>query len=135
MAIVAGAGNPAGSGGTAGVGTSLNYIGDHAYAFSGVVNDSSSGSAATTALKFSTGSNYIVGTIDMIIDETLNNQQYVDVRINGESVFKGSWDAEPNQLSGRPLTQIILPSYADCEIKWGSSADRNATIIFVGRVY
>ena len=40
MAVIAGAGNPAGSGGTSGIGKGLTYVGNFAYAYSGAFADS-----------------------------------------------------------------------------------------------
>ena len=59
MALVGGGGAPnvTGSGGTAGTGTGLNYLGNHAYANAGTADVSTS---STTRLNFSTGSEYIV---------------------------------------------------------------------------
>ena len=61
MALVGGggAGNVAGSN-PAGVGTSINYIGNHAYAYAGALSASTS---AETRLNFTTGALYIVGRI------------------------------------------------------------------------
>ena len=66
MALVGGGGAPnvAGSNPT-GTGTGLNYIGDHAYAYSGEVDNN--GSSATTALKFTTGNEYVLGQMHFII--------------------------------------------------------------------
>ena len=118
----------------------LELVGDragnvHGYAYSGVINDAGSGSAAALALKFTSGNYYFVGILDMITDTLTNDQRYVDVTFNGASVFKGTWDNEPYALGGGPLTTLIIPSYTEVEVKWGSSADKNATIVLTGRIY
>jgi len=112
----------------------LSIAGDYAYAYSGVVSDSSSGSAATTALNFTSGNYIVVGELNMITNDVLNNQHYVDVIFNGESIFKGSWDAEPYAITG-PLTSLIIPPRTVVIVKWGSSAAKDATIVITGRVY
>ena len=56
-----GAGNVSGGSNPAGIGQSLNYIGDHAYATSGMIAGSTS--ANTTYLEFETSNGYIVGEL------------------------------------------------------------------------
>ena len=62
-----GGGNPVvGGSNPSGTGSSINYIGEHAYAYSGEIT---SGSGTTkTLLNFITASNsYIVGTIHLVL--------------------------------------------------------------------
>jgi len=137
-----GGGPPVGStsGAFTGAAEALELIGaaggnfSHAYAYSGVINDNASGSAAALALKFTSGNYYFVGVVDMITDTLLNDQRYLDVTFNGVSVFKGSWDNEPYAIAG-PVTNLIIPPYTEVEVKWGSSGNKNATIVLTGRVY
>jgi len=119
---------------TASVGLNLNIIGNHAYAYSGFINDAGSGSAATLAIKFTSGNYYLVGELNMITDDVLNNQHYIDVIFNGLSVFKGAWDAEPYAITG-PLTSLVIPPFTEVQVKYGSSADKNATLVVTGRIY
>ena len=61
MALVGGGGAPNVAGSNpAGTGTSLNYIGDHVYAYSGTFQ---SLNATATMLQFTTGSEYIKGQL------------------------------------------------------------------------
>ena len=138
MALLGGAGNPVG-GSFTGPAEALELVGDragnvHGYAYSGVINDAGSGSAAALALKFTSGNYYLVAELNMITDDVVNNQHYIDVTFNGASVFKGAWDAEPYAITG-PLTSLVIPSYTEVEVKCGSSADKNATIVLTGRIY
>ena len=57
MALIAGAGNPVGSGGTAGTGTGINYIGEHAFAYSGTV--AIAPNSFTRMLRFNMGPQYL----------------------------------------------------------------------------
>lgn len=132
--IIGGAGNPVG-GSFTGPAEALEIVGDHAYAYSGVINDASSGAADALALKFTSGNYYFVGVLDMLTDTLVNDQRYLDVTFNGTSVFKGSWDNEPYALGGGPVTTLIIPTYTEVEVKWGSSADKNATLVLTGRIY
>jgi len=136
MALVGGggAGNTAG-GNPSGTGSGLNYIGDHAYGFSGETTDAASGSAATTCLKFTTGSSYIVAKINWLTDYQGGNDTYIDVLIDGQSVFKGVYDTDPHVVNDQPL-EILIPSYSDFEFKWGTTGvTKSMTVVLVGRVY
>ena len=64
MALIGGggAGNVAGGANPSGTGTSLNYIGNHAYANSGVIQTETS---AAPHLNFTTGGEYIVGELEL----------------------------------------------------------------------
>ena len=132
-----------GGGGIVGVGNTftgpaeaLEIVGRHAYAYSGVVFDNSSSAANTTALSFTSGNYLFVGQIDMLTDILINSQRYVDVQLNGATVFKGGWDSSDDPgLDLNPLMQIIIPAYTEVVIKWGSSTDQNATIALTGRIY
>jgi len=120
---------------TASIGLNLNVIGKHAYAYSGVINDAGTGAANALALKFTSGNYYFVGILDMITDTLVNDQRFVNVTFNGTSVFKGSWDNEPYALGGGPLTTLIIPPFTEVQVKWGSSGDKNSTIVLTGRIY
>jgi len=135
MAFLAGAGNPAGSGGTAGTGKGLNYIGDHAYAYSGVIQDNGTGAANATLLDFTTGGTYIVAELNLITDVLINSQRYIDIEFSGESIFKGAWDSSEPMKNLQPLVGLLIPPYTRVVIKWGSSTNQLATLTLVGRAY
>ena len=88
-----GGGNPVSGANPAGTGQNLNYIGKHAYAFSGVVTDNSSGSAATTVLKFTTGNAYIVAKLTVTNDESGNAPIYLEAFTNGEKIIRAVSDS------------------------------------------
>ena len=117
-----------------GIGASVNYIGNHCYATSGSIADSSSGSAATTLFDFSVGSSYIVATINVISTHEGSAAIYLDAIIDGESVFEGKTDDEPNLYMAMPL-KILLPPYSKFTLKYGSSTNTTMTAVLVGDVY
>ena len=114
----------------------LEIAGDFAYAYSGVVFDNSSSAASTTALSFTTGNYLFLGQLDMLTDILTNSQRYVDIQLNGTTIFKGGWDASDDPgLDLNPLMQIIIPAYTEVVVKWGASTDQNATFSLTGRIY
>ena len=48
----------------ASTGLGIRYIGEHAYALSGIERDAGTGGANTTLLNFTSGAGYIRGTLD-----------------------------------------------------------------------
>ena len=131
-----GAGNPVAGSNPAGIGTALNYIGNHAYAYSGIITDNNSGSAATTALKFTTGNSYINTKIIITTDEIGAQQQFVSVILDGQVILKHASDSSStsNDFFDQPF-RILIPPYSDFEVKIGAGATIDFTAMLVGRVY
>ena len=130
-----GGGNPV-SGNPAGTGQTLNYIGKHAYAYSGVVTDGGSSSAATTILKFTTGNAYITAKLTLLNDETGSGLIYVVANMNGETVLRANFDAS---ASGSPPMDtpihMLLEPHSTFELKAGSTTSVDFTAFIVGEVY
>ena len=121
-----GAGNVAG-GNPAGTGTGLNYIGDHAYAYSGSITAANSSSADTTMLDFSTGQHFVVGTVAFQTTEHAANIIYFEVLVNGESIIAGAWDnSGSGQASANTPIDLVLPSFSRIQVKWGISGGSGA---------
>jgi hypothetical protein len=132
-----GAGNVSG-GNPAGTGTGLNYIGKHAYAYSGSV--AIPPNSLTTMLKFSTGNQYIVGSFQFTgsFSSLGNDSVRYQLLVNGEVIEDTEYTpANDAQYADAP-TPILLPSYSSIEIKathnqGGNNIDFQAMII--GEVY
>ena len=136
MALVGGggAGNVSGSN-PSGTGTSLNYVGQHAFAYSGDVSVTGS---LTTMLEFSTAEQYVVGyyQIHGTFAQIGNNQITIELTINGESIVHTFWtfvDEDVSALENR----ILLPPYSRVrfQLAQASGADRNMQLTLQGRVY
>jgi hypothetical protein len=140
MALIAGggAGNPVG--GTAGVGTSLNYVGDFAYAYSGAADAASS---SDTRLKFSTGNEIIVGKItgNGACDATSlgdGNITSFTIQVNGETVSVMKVDTSTEDSPMTAVNNLILAPYSEVTVlsqSDGAGTDRVTTVLFTGRVY
>ena len=128
---VGGAGNPVG-GSFTGPAEALEIVGNHAYAASGVINDASSGSAATTMLKFTSGNFYFVGWLNFSSDETSTGSLFLDLKYNGTSVIATK---EEHPAIDLQHYYILIPSYTEVELKWGSSGSKNATAFLSGKIY
>jgi len=135
MAIIGGAGNPVG-GSFTGPAEALEIVGNHAYAYSGVINNVGGGSATSTMLSFTTGNYYYQGILNIIDDNITGSvTMFIDITFNGVSVYKGAWDNSPDMASTSPLVTLIIPSYTEVVVKWGCSNDRNGSIAMTGKIY
>jgi hypothetical protein len=129
-----GAGNIAGSN-PAGTGTSLNYIGNHAYASSGVVSVNNVESAL---LRFSTGNEYIRAIIQFNGGASGGGDNYVyrvkyDSQIIQEYVTNSNTDDSPNQK-----LNLIIPPYTNVECTAVNASDDSSNdqiVSLSGRVY
>jgi len=142
MALVGGggAGNTAGSGGTAGTGKGLNYVGDHAFAYSG--NVLTAGSLAyTNLLSFETGNHYIVGKlVSYGATDKANPSQgahsLTQIEVNGESVALIKLESGTEDMPAVATVPLMIPPNAKIVISLSAeSADWYSSVSFVGRVY
>jgi len=129
---ITGAGNP--TGGTAGVGKGLNYIGDHAFAYSDSITPTGGASADTVALQFATGSGYIVAKVQASCTAVGNEDRYTDILFNNQAVVKLKADGAPDFYDLFPI-RIIVPPYTNVIIKVGEVGSAPFNVQFTGRVY
>ena len=140
MALIGGggAGNVAGSNPT-GTGGSLNYIGDHCYAYSGGFGATTT---AQTTLEFETGGQYIVGEMltlgGVAFDTTGGLKSAFRISINGEVVAVTLIDNQTDHSTSNNSIPMLLAPYSRVKVEVDSD-DTNAnvlsTTIFTGRVY
>lgn len=135
---ITGGGNPLGSGGTAGVGKGLNYIGDHATATSGIIAVGSAGVGSySTLLSFSTGSSYIVAQFHFSrgLSAAPANDYVWRLYLNGNIIME--FDDTASDRIEYPV-KLIIPPYADIEVtaaNISTTTNTNLTAIITGRVY
>jgi hypothetical protein len=136
MALIGGggAGNVAG-GNPSSTGTGLNYIGDHAYAYSGAIEVPQS---TTTLLNFDTGTQYIKGILAIQNGSGSGDDMRYEISFNSQVVAKiyaGSGDIF-NQFQF-PIN-FVLPAYTRVLVtayNISSGSGREHTATFTGRVY
>ena len=135
-----GGGNPVGGSNPSGTGSSINYIGKHAYATSGTFEQSTS---QQTMLNFTTGAQYIVGTLTCCGAVEMNTPQSggitgFQLKINSEVVFLADTDTNANDQPGQATIKLLIPPFSHfnlvCEAT-ADDADELVTAVFVGEVY
>ena len=137
MALVGGggAGNVTGSN-PAGTGSTLNYVGEFAYANSGVIT--TDGGNESTLLEFDTAGSVIVGRTQFSY-LSINQSDDILFRIyfNGE-IIAGVQYPHVNTGSHTNYFEIIIPPYTNVKITGDnveSSTNRDLTAMVIGRVY
>ena len=120
----------------AGPGLGIRYIGEHCYAYSGTVTDSSSGTAASVCLDFHTGAEYIEARVSILSDEVGGAGLYTRIELNGEVVFRQNIDSSSSggHQYDNPFYMIIPPT-THFKLLVGANADVDFTAMLSGRVY
>ena len=126
--MLLGAANPAGTG------TSINFVGSHAYAY----NYNSAASGTFTALDFNTGNEYIVGYVTAGQDNKQGAEHEFRLKINSEVVFECKNDNGTEITAYSPFTApayVLLPPNSHILMEVEMSASSPVSVIFVGEVY
>tara|TARA_Y100000588_G_scaffold390106_1_gene494597 strand:- start:1767 stop:2180 length:414 start_codon:yes stop_codon:yes gene_type:complete len=137
MALVGGGGSPNVAGSNpAGTGTSLNYVGQHAYAYSGTIAITGS---ATTMLEFVTAEQYVLGELNFsgVWGNLGSSAVTMTLNINGEDTIVNTVaNTSARDVEGTPYP-ILLPPYSRIVISMSqaSGSDRDFQATIVGRVY
>jgi len=134
MAILGGASNVAGSN-PAGTGRGLNYIGDHAFSFSGIVTDATSGAANTVLLDFTTGGSYFVGTLNFTDDHVAADNIFFSVTMDNTIVVDLAYKSGGAGNDSLNPWEILIPPYSRVQVKFGATSSVDGTAWLVGRVY
>jgi len=123
-----------GSNVVAGAGLELNYVGNHAYAYSGAITVSAGGSADTTMLNFTTGAHVIRGFVSWFSEATTTEDEFVIIKLNGVITVQSRYSHAYHSSADQPL-EIIIPPYTNVECLFGNSGGTTATLQLTGRVF
>jgi len=127
-------GNPTG-GSFTGPAEALDIYGDFAAAYSGVISDAASGSAASSMLKFTTGNFNFVGHLNLTDSAVANDNMYLVMTLNGATVINLVYRSGAAGTDNLNPYNVLIPSYTEVEIKFGSSGTVDGTAWLVGRIY
>ena len=138
MALV-GAGNPVGGSNPAGTGTSLNYIGDYAFAYSATFAGATS---SIEVLGFATGSELLVGKFNLNsciqIDTANITGTFFRINFNGEQVGIAFSGNGANDSPSSAMINMIIPPYTNVTVDaWadGTAGSSLGNVQFTGRIY
>lgn len=144
MALIAGAGNPTGGSNPAGTGTTLNYIGDFAYAYSGKLAADSG--TPYTVLKFTTGSGIVRAEcqLNAPVDDDDGGASGIagataDIQFNNQTVaLLAVSGVTADRHKALAVQDLIIPPFTEVEVivtAGATAADKFSTTTIVGRVY
>ena len=116
----------------ASTGPGIRYIGDYAYAYSGVI--ASATSSVETLLSFTSGSGFIVGEIAFTETERAAEAVRFNVEFNDIEIITVEYDHSPPQDNPAPYP-ILIPPFTKVVATWRTGGSANGTGWIVGRVY
>ena len=129
-----GGGNPVGGANPAGTGSVLNYVGNHAYAYSGAI----ACGTETTLIDAATGNNYIVAKFQpSVIADTSDNMQF-NIKIDGQLITRIQITSSTATTPYEEVEIIIAPNARleiTCLNQSGSQNERDCAAMLTGRVY
>jgi hypothetical protein len=121
---------------TASIGKTLNYIGDHAYAFSGLINVQNTDD---TFLLFDTSSEYMVGHFQCYNGSNTAEQIRWDIFFNDILIIQFNQEGRGSAFRGQGADQdIVIPPFTQVKVTGlnsGSSVDVNGFVAFTGKIY
>ena len=132
-----GGGPPVGSwAGASGTGTGLNYVGDHAFAYSGAISVDDN---ETVILgPFATGREYVVGHIQLNIVQDTPDDYFYRIKINSELVTGYLSIGAQQGTDANNALQVLIAPYSTVEITAQNVSDDSSNSIVatvIGRVY
>ena len=131
-----GVGNPVSGANPSGTGTILNYIGKHAYAYSGNVSVDGN---HTTMVKMSTQNSYVVGTLQVGSSESGNDDIELILLLNNENIIVQSFsNTFSTSIQGYNEIEVLIPPFSTIELTLKVAGGNPPTIcqaMFQGRVY
>ena len=133
MPLVGGGGSPnvAGAGGNpSGVGNTLNYIGEHAYAYSGAIDVDDN---ATSLLKFTTGGLYVKGKFQpqyMVANAGAGSEDYrFAVKFDNQEVSVTLIAEATDRDAFYSKVDLIIPPFTTVEVTAQNVTDNNARAV------
>jgi len=116
----------------AGTGTSINYVGNHAYGYSGIIQGTG---GEDVLLKFSTSSEYIVGEWAPIYASDAGDNATWSVKLDGQIIWEVVSTAATQASFGNMGNKILIPPYSNVEFLVTIGNNREVGVAFAGRVY
>jgi hypothetical protein len=114
----------------------LSLLGTHAYGFSGIVANASSGTADSTCFDFYTGPEYIDAKVSIMSDEVGGASLYTRIEMNGETVFRLNLDSSSSGgfQFDNPF-HMIIPPHTHFVLFVGANANVDFTAMIVGNIH
>jgi len=118
----------------AGTGPDLNYLGDHCFAYSGVIN----ASGETTYLDFTSGGGYILADIQALTDQANGDDFNIKFYVNGIVVGAAHafFYSNSTYVVGAAQYQLLIPPYTNIKITIQNSGTADEwAVMLIGKVH
>jgi len=129
-----GGGNPVGGANPAGVGQTLNYVGNLVYAYSGDVTLPGDLGNEATMLSFTTGNEIMRGNITWGSDTVGGNDTRININLNSERIFICRYSSGANESNDQPL-DVIIPPFTKVLVTMAGEVSVVATLLFTGEIH
>jgi len=117
--------------------TTLQFSPDNkfAYGYSGVITDPASSSAASTALLFTTQSEYLEAKLTLTTDEASTAAAFVECFFNDIKIMR--LVADSGSLNNPMITpyDMLIPPFTKFELKVGANATMDFTAWITAKVH
>jgi len=129
-----GAGNVTG-GNPTGTGAGLNFVGSHAYGYSGSIQSAGAASADTTYLDFTMPNNtYAEGWLHLTVKGGGAGERFVTVSIDEQNIVNIKQDGNPDFLNNFPIP-LLFPPDSHVVVKCGTNGGEEFSVTFRGKAY
>jgi len=118
----------------AGTGPDLNYLGDHCFAYSGVIN----ASGETNYLDFTSGGGYILADIQALTDQANGDDFNIKFYVNGIVVGTAHafFYSNSTYVVGAAQWQLLIPPYTNIKITIENSGTADEwAVMLIGKVH
>ena len=118
----------------ASTGPGIRYIGDHAYAYSGVITVNNT---TTTLLDFTTGVGYIVAKYQPSVNTDTSDNMFFKLLLNSVEI-QATLIGSTTSNSPYEEVEILIPPLTRCVINCvndSTATGRSCSAVFQGRVY
>lgn len=132
-----GGGNPVSSSNPSGVGSGINYVGNHAYAHSGKI-ETANQSVEVPMLRFATGNSYIDSKIVLQHAESTTDDINFSVLFNGETIIEHTASRVDLSVISSNYLPILIPPFTEVLIQArndGGDSPRTVYAVVRGEVY
>ena len=106
----------------ASTGKGIRYIGNHAYAYSGVVAAGGTGAADTEVLNFTSGAGFIECNLYWSNNDASANDLFFDFKLNDVTVFLNKHGRTDDSMTS-PY-KMLIPPFTKCTFNLGIAGGR-----------
>ena len=117
----------------ASTGKGIRYVGQHCYAYSGVIAAGGGGWADTEMLNFTSGAGLIECNLFWGCNDAGSSDMFFNFKLNGVTVFLNRHGRTDDAFT--VPYKMIIPPFTECIFNLGTASGGDMTLNLTGRVY